>query len=191
MNCLKIQDIYDFIEGSLAPERREEMERHLSSCPGCRRGVEDRRLIAGAASGLPPFAVPDGFTDRVMARITPLKIKRPAWLSIFVIATACLAVVSVVSLASGKSGIELIAGVSHSLWAYVKTGAVFTAKAATLLMLAVKALRPLLEAAYKGLSTLTSIIHPAFPAAILVLALGIVVSLIIAMKKKLSLGDEP
>ncbi len=189
MSCLKIRDIYDYIEGSLAPERNEELGRHLSSCPRCRRAAEDERLIARAASSLPPLAVPDDFTDRVMARIDPLKIRQPAWLIILASAATWLAVASVLLMASGRSGLELISGASHSLWGYVKTGAVFTAKAATLLTLAVKTLRPLLEAAYKGLSMLTSLLHPAIQAMILVLALGIAVSLFFGMRKKLSLGD--
>jgi len=189
MSCLKIMDIYDYIEGSLAPERNKELERHLSSCPRCRRAVEARKLVAGAASGLPPFAVPDDFADRVMARIAPLKIRRPAWLIILACSTAWLAAASVLLIVSGRSGLELIAGAGHSLWGYVKTGAVFTAKAATLLTLAVKTLRPLLEAAYRGLSMLTSLVPPGFQALILVLALGIAVSLLLAMRKKLSLGD--
>jgi len=189
MKCSKINDIYDYIEGSLAPERTQELERHLGTCPSCRRAVEDRRLVAGAASGLPPFAVPEDFTDQVMARIAPLKIKPPVWLIILAFASAWLAVASVILLASGKSVLGIISGASHSLWEYVKGAAVFTAKAATLLTLAGKTLRPLAEACYKGFSALTSIIDPGFQALILVLALGLVVSLFFGMRKKLSLGE--
>ena len=44
MSCLKIRDIHDYLEGSLAEERIKELVRHLISCPGCRRAVEDRGL---------------------------------------------------------------------------------------------------------------------------------------------------
>lgn len=189
MNCLKIKEVYACIEGGLAPERKEELERHLDSCPKCRLAVEERRLIAWAAAGLPPFTVPDDFTDRVMARIAPLKIRRPVWLTVLVTATACLAIASVLLIASGSSGLELVAGISQSLWGYLKTGAVFTVKAVTLLTVAVKALRPLLEALTKGFSMLTSLVHPGFQALILVLALGLAISLFFGMRKKLSLGD--
>ena len=189
MNCFKINDIYDYIEGSLSPERREELERHLSGCPRCRRAVEDRKLIAGAASGLPPIAVPDDFTQRVMARITPAKVKAPVWLFILACASSFLALTAVVMIAFGRSALGIISGASHSFWEYVKSAAVLTAKAATLLTLAGKTTRPLLEAVYKGLSVLTSFIHPGLQIFILILAMGLVVSLFFGMRKKFSLGD--
>ena len=189
MSCLTIRDIYEYIEGGLSRERNHELERHLCFCPTCRRAYEERRLIAEAASGLTPFAAPDDFTDRVMTRVALLKIKRPAWLIILLTATAGLAVFSLLLMASGGSLLGLVAGASHSFWGFLKTGAVFTAKAATLLSLAVKTLRPLLEAGTKGLSMLTSLVHPGFQALILILALGAAVSLFLGMRKKLSLGD--
>ena len=64
-----------------------------------------------------------------------------------------------------------------------------TAKVATLLTLAGKTVRPLLEAVYKGLSVLTAFIHPWLQVLILVLAMGFVVSLFFGMRKKFSLGD--
>jgi anti-sigma factor RsiW len=189
MNCLKSNDIYDFIEGRLAPERSEEMERHLGACPGCRRAAEERRRIAEAASGLPPFAVPDDFTDRVMARIAPLRIKPPAGLVILAAASSCLAVASAILIASGRSGLELISGASHALWGFVKSAAVFAAKAATLLTLLGKTLRPLAEAGYRGFAALTSFIGPGIQVMIFILALGLIVSLFFGLRKKLTLGD--
>ena len=189
MNCFRINDIYDYIEGSLSPERRAQMERHLGVCPRCRRAVEDRKLIAGAASGLPPFTVPDDFTDRVMARIAPAQAKHPLWLIILASASSLLALTAMMMIASGRSALGIISGASHSFWEYVKSAAVLTAKAATLLSLAGKTVRPILEAAYKGLSVLTSFIHPGLQVLILVLAMGLVVSLFFGMRKKFSLGD--
>jgi anti-sigma factor RsiW len=189
MSCFKINDIYDYIEGSLSPERREELERHLGVCPRCRRAVEERKLIAGAAFGLAPLAVPDDFTERVMARIAPVRVKNPAWLIILASASSLMALTAMALIASGRSALGIISGAGHSIWEYAKSVAVLTAKAATLLSLAGKTVRPLLEAAYKGLSVLTSFIHPAFQVLILVLAMGIVVSLFFGMRKKFSLGD--
>ena len=189
MSCLKISDIYDYIEEALSPEIREEMRRHLDVCPRCRLAVEDRKSIAAAASNLAPFEVPDDFTDRVMARIAPQKAKLPAWLIILASASSLLAVTMMALIASGSNIAEVFSRVSHSFWGYAKSAAVFTAKAATLLSLTGKAARPLLEAAYKGLSVLTLFIHPWVQALILGLAMGLVVSLFIAMRKKFSWGD--
>jgi anti-sigma factor RsiW len=189
MNCFKINDIYDYLEGILSPERREELERHLGVCPRCRRAVEDRKLIAGAASGLAPLAVPDDFSDRVMARIAPVKVKNAAWLIVLASASSLLALTAMILIASRSSALSIISSASHSFWEYAKSAAVLTAKVATLLTLAGKTLRPLLEAAFKSFSALTSFIHPGLQVLILVLAMGLVVSLYFGMRKKFSPGD--
>jgi hypothetical protein len=189
MNCFKTNDIYDYIEGSLSPERREELGRHLGVCPRCRRAVEDRKLIAGAASSLAPLAVPDDFTDRVMARIAPVKVKNPAWLIILASTSSLLALTAMVMIASGRSALGIVSGVSHSFWEYAKSVAILAAKAGTLLLLAGKSVRPLLEAAYKGLSVLTSFIHPWLQVLILILAMGLVVCLFFGVRKKFSFGE--
>jgi len=189
MSCFRINDVYDFIEGSLAPERKEELERHLGVCPRCRRAVEDRKLIAGAASSLAPFAVPDDFTDRVMARIAPGKGKSPAWLIILASASSLLALGSVVLIASGSNVIEIALRASHSVWEYAKSAALFTVKAVTLLSLAGKTIRLLLESVIRGLSLANSLVSPGLQFGLLVVMTALIISLALAARKKISLGD--
>jgi len=189
MNCFKTNDIYDYIEGSLSPERRGELERHLGACPGCRQAVEDRRLIAGAASSLPPFAVPDDFTDRVMARIAPAQVKHRLWLIILATTSSLLALTAMMIIASGRSGLGIISEASHSFWELVKSAAVLTAKAATFLSLAGKTVQSLLASAAKGLSLATSVLSPELLIVILVLMTVLVVGLALGTRKKISLGD--
>ena len=189
MSCFRINDIYEFIEGSLAPERKEELERHLSVCLGCRQAVEDRKLIAGAASSLAPFAVPDNFTDRVMARIAPAKAKSPAWLIILASFSSLLALGSVVLIAAGRNVLETALRASHSIWEYAKSAALFLAKAVTLLSLAGKAIRLLLESVTKGLSLADSLVSPGLQFGLLVVMTVLIISLALAARKKISLGD--
>jgi len=189
MNCFRINDIYDYLEGSLSPEGREELERHLGVCPRCRRAVEERKLIAGAASSLAAFAVPDDFTDRVMSRIAPVKVKSPAWLIILASASSLLALGLVVLIASGRSVIGIALGASHSLWEYAKSVAVLIAKAVTLLSLAGKTIRPLLESIARGLSLASSLGSPGLQIVLLGAMTVLIISLALAARKKISLGD--
>lgn len=189
MNCFRISDIYDYLEGSLAPERTKKLEWHLGVCPKCRQAVEDRKLIAEAALSLPPFAVPDDFTDRVMARIAPAKVMSPVWLIILAAASSLLALTAVMIFASGGNVLGIISSAGHLVWEFVKNAAVLAAKMGTLFSVAGKTARPLLEAAYKGLAVLTSFIHPWVQVLIFVLAMGLVLSLFFGIRKKLSLGD--
>ena len=90
--------------------------------------------------------------------------------------------------ASGTGAVEILSRVSHSFWAYAKSAAVFTAKAAILLSLAAKAARPLVESVYGCLSALTSFINPWVQVLILMLTIGVVVSLFFGIKKRFSWG---
>ncbi len=189
MTCLKINDLYDYLEDWLSPERTKDVDEHLRSCRICRRAVEERRLIAKAASTLPAFEVPEDFPERVMARLPQLKARSASWLIALVSVSSLFTLISVVLIASGRSALEFLAGASQTFWESAKTAAVLTAKLAALVSLTGKTLRSLLEAGTKGLSVLTSLVHPGLQVFILVLALGVLASLFYGMRKKLSIGD--
>lgn len=191
MNCCPINDIYDYIEGRLPAGRRQEMEGHLKVCPKCRQAVEERQYIAAAASSLPSLEVPADFTDRVMSRIGPAEARFPVWLVILASLSSLLALGSVALIASGENLMGIALGASHSLWEYAKSAAVLTAKVVTLLSLTGKTIQSLLQSAAKGLAMADSLISPALLAVLLGLMTVLVVSLALAARKKISLGDEP
>jgi anti-sigma factor RsiW len=189
MSCLTISDLYDYLEEGLSPERMNELREHLRSCRRCRRAVEERRIIAEAASTLPRIEVPEDFTERVMSRISRPKVSRPGWLIGLVSGTSLLALISVVLIASGRNALEFFRGASQIFWESAKNAAVLAAKLAALLSLFGRTFRSLLEAGGKSLSVLTSLLHPGVQIFILVLALGILASLFYGLRKKLSIGD--
>jgi anti-sigma factor RsiW len=188
MSCLKISDIYDYLEGILSSERSEDLEKHLVHCLRCRRAVEDRKLIAGAASGLAPLAVPDDFTDRIMARVAPVKVKNGVWLIVLASASSLLALTAMILIASGNSVLSIISSASHSLWEYAKSGAVLTARVMTFLSLTAKTVQSLLGSAAKGLSLANSLFSPGLQV-VLGLMMVLIISLALAARKKISMGD--
>lgn len=189
MNCLKIRDLYDFLEGDLSPDAAGRIEDHLRVCRRCSRAVEERRLIAEAASSLPPFEVPEDFAAQIMARIAPIGARKPVWLVGLAAATSVLTLISAALIASGKSALEFLSGASHAFWESVKSAAVLAAKLAAVLPILGKILRSLFEAASKGLNVLTSLVHPGLQVFIVLLALGVLATLFFGMRKKLSIGD--
>lgn len=80
MSCLRLDLLYEYLEGALDAARRAEVEDHLARCPACRAAVEERRLIHLASLGLPDLDVPADFTRRVMARLDPGRSAAWAWL---------------------------------------------------------------------------------------------------------------
>ncbi len=191
MSCLKIRDVYGFLEGDLPPEAAGKVEDHLRVCRRCRRAVEERRLIAEAASSLPSFEVPEGFVDRVMARIAPSAARKPVWLVGMIAGTAVLTLISAALIASGQSALEFLGGASQAFWEWVKSAAMLTAKLAALLPVLGKILRSLFAAGSKGLNVLTSLVHPGLQVFIVLLVLGVLATLFFGMRKKLSIGDQP
>ena len=71
MNCTRTETLLDdYTDDVLAPEARDEVERHLADCPACRRSVEDSRRLQQATRGLPRGIAPErdllpGIRDRI------------------------------------------------------------------------------------------------------------------------------
>jgi hypothetical protein len=57
------------LEGILSPEEKETIERHLASCPLCRRVLEDLEDTEYLVKGLSEVEPPPFFEQRIMARI--------------------------------------------------------------------------------------------------------------------------
>jgi anti-sigma factor RsiW len=66
ITCRDLVDLlYDFVSGELAPERRQEIERHLRDCPPCLAYCETYRITIRVANRLPCPPPP----HEVMARL--------------------------------------------------------------------------------------------------------------------------
>lgn len=191
MSCLKISDLYEYLDRGRSAEQANAIEEHLHVCRKCRRAVEERKLIALAASSLPPFEVPEDFPERVISRLPRMKRRRPGWLIALAAGMSLAILTSAALIASGRSALEFFSSASHAFWESAKTVAVLTAKLAALVSLTGRTLRSLFEAGTKSLSVLTSFIHPGLQILFMALALGILVSIYYGMRKKFSIGDEP
>jgi len=189
MSCLKLRDLYEYLEGGISSDQAKQIEGHLRVCTKCRRAAGERRLIAEAASGLAPFKVPEDFPERVMSRLAQSKVQSPVWRIGLAAGTSVLALIAAVVLASGKNGLELIKGVGQNFWDFIRTAVLVMAKAVSFVSLIGRALRSLFEAGAKLLSPWTSFVPPSLQVFMIVLALGILATLFFGMRKKLSIGD--
>ncbi len=95
MNCEEYVDtLGDYLDGTLAADARQRLERHLAGCERCRGTADDLARIRATARALPDRTPP----DRVWARIEgdlareaqaparprrgwPLRASRPGWFS--------------------------------------------------------------------------------------------------------------
>lgn len=190
MSCLKIYDIYAYLEGGLAPGQRGQVEDHLSGCPRCRAAVEERRLLGEAFSALAPLNLPADFTERVMAAVAPAGRMLPAWLIVLLSGSAVASLLFVLFLGSGKNLLSLLNGMNNSLWGYAKSAAVSTAKAAALISTLGRALRQVGSAIVNTLIEMASAVSPAAQAGIVFAICAMLAALIFLLGKKFHLGER-
>jgi anti-sigma factor RsiW len=191
MSCLRIADIYAYLEGSFAAGRRGEIEKHLNVCPRCREAVADRKYFDEAASSLPDLDMPPDFTDQVMARISAAPRTARAWLVGLAAGISALALfLSLAAVLGGENLLTLLARLNHAVWGYAKDGTVLVAKLLAVLSLAGKVLNSLAAPVYKGLSLLADLIGPGGQALILTLMLAIFIALLYVLRRKSLTGEK-
>lgn len=74
MKCLRIGEIYHYLDADLSNSEKSRIEKHLETCSVCRTAVEDRRRLQEAASDLPDLTPPAHFVNQIMAAIFPLRV---------------------------------------------------------------------------------------------------------------------
>jgi len=73
MNCENFEEILNAeMDNLLSPAERQELVKHLESCRNCRKSAETFRKLKELFPHLEQMDVPEGFTERVMARIRAL-----------------------------------------------------------------------------------------------------------------------
>jgi len=80
MSCLKISEIYAYLEHELSPEIQTKVEEHLAACPKCQRLLAERQAYLESIAGLPDFELPSDFTEQLMALLPEYKSPARGWL---------------------------------------------------------------------------------------------------------------
>jgi anti-sigma factor RsiW len=190
MNCVRLDEIYRFLDGDLSPAEKSAVEGHLAVCSRCREALEERRILAEAADGLPTLQVPADFSRRVMDKIAARKVSLPAWLIALVSGASVLAVLAAIALFSGRGALSLLASFNHSLWNGAKSAAVFSAKLLRLVSLAGALLKPLVQVFSRGFSVLMTLIGPGLQVILIMFSLVLVISLFYGLRKIFSMGES-
>ncbi|MBS1852033.1 MAG: zf-HC2 domain-containing protein [Acidobacteria bacterium] len=70
LNCRHVwKEISNYIEGTVAPELRDEMEQHLAHCRHCAAVLDSTRNILYLIADERVFTLPAGYADRLHARL--------------------------------------------------------------------------------------------------------------------------
>jgi len=70
LNCRHVWDqISDYIDGTVSPEMREAVEKHLAHCRHCSAVLDSTRNILVLVADERTFELPVGYSDRLHARL--------------------------------------------------------------------------------------------------------------------------
>jgi len=79
MSCLKLSEIYDYLEKELPAEEIARAEKHLQSCSRCQQVLRERQALLSEINRLPRLEPPEEFTPQLMARLPEINPKK-TWL---------------------------------------------------------------------------------------------------------------
>ncbi|MGH9557326.1 MAG: MEDS domain-containing protein [Terriglobales bacterium] len=70
MKCASVRrEISNYLDRDLDAALRQQMDRHLKSCPHCRSALDGARNLVRLAGDARAFRLPSGFSDRLKARL--------------------------------------------------------------------------------------------------------------------------
>ncbi len=191
MSCLRIDQIYLYLEEQLPASEIKEFEKHLASCLKCQEAVEERKVLLQASQTLPLLETPPDFTSQVMARIFPQKANFWNWM---IAAVACflsfIVIFTLYFVLSGESLISLLTNLSHFGLDILEKSSVFLIKTAKLIILLGKITIQFISFLTNGMARLMKIINPEIQIILVVLAFILFTSLFWGVKKKLITGEK-
>jgi hypothetical protein len=191
MNCLRIDQIYPFIEGELSPDEKRSIEAHISSCSKCKNAIAERRLLVEASQSLPVWEVPQGLTQSILANILPKKITFRDWIVTAAIglSSAVLAFL-VVYLVSGQTLADVFINLNHSALNLFQNIVVVSAKAAKLISVGIQIIFKIASLIIKGLGSLSTILGPEIQLGLILLTVVITALLLFGVKRKFLAGEK-
>ena len=191
MNCLRIDQIYLFLEGELSPGEHRSIEDHISSCEKCLHAVEERKLLIEASYSLPVWETPPDFTQRVFSRIFPKRIAFRDW-----IVTASIGLSSavlaffVVYLISGQNLADLFINLNRTVLNLFQNIVVVLVKTAKLISVGIQVIMKIGPLILKGFSSLTTIMSPEFQIGFIMFTVVLIALLLFGAKRKLLAGEK-
>ena len=191
MNCLRIDQIYLFLEGELSPKENRSITAHISSCEKCQKAVRERKLLVEASQSLPVWEAPQNLAQRVLANIFPKKIALRDW-----VVTAALGLSSavlaffVVYLVSGQTLADLFINLNHTALNLFQNIVVLSVKAAKLISVGIQIILKIVSLIINGLGSLTTILGPELQIGLILLTVVITVLLLFGAKRKLLAGEK-
>jgi hypothetical protein len=191
MSCLRIDQIYLYLEAELSPEETQSLKEHISSCIKCKTAVEEREFLVKASKSLPPLEIPSDFTQRVLDQIFPRITSLREWLT-----TAAIGISSAVLaffafyILSGQNLAHIFINLNRMALNLFRNFIVVLAKAAKLISLVIKVFLKVGSMLVNGLTSLTTLLNPEIQIILILLTIILSALLLYGAKRKFSAGEK-
>ncbi len=191
MKCLRIEQIYLFIEKELSLSGNKKIEEHLATCRECKNALEERRHLLQASENLPLWQTPPDFTQQVMAKIFPIRVPLSAWLTAaYAGFGSIILAIFILVLVIGQNFSSLLTSLNHSLWNFVRNLSPVFVKLFKVASLFVKTLQQFFEYIIKAFASLTTIINPQVQIIIITITIILIAFSIYGIKRKILIGEK-
>lgn len=191
MKCLKIDQIYLYLEKELNSDEIRNIETHLTSCEKCQNAVYERDIFLQAAENLPVLEPPHDFSHQVMMKILPRRIPLRIWIRVtaagFSAATLAL---FIFFLFSGQNVLNLLIHFNQMLIGYGRSISIFFVKSLKLIFLFTDTLSQLVRLLFKSLTHLTTILNPEVQIILITFTFVATIFLFFGVKRKLLTGEK-
>ena len=191
MNCLRVDQIYLYLEGELSPKEDRSIKAHISSCKKCNKAVEERKILVEASQSLPEWEVPQDLAQRVLANIFPKRITLRDWVVTTAIglSSAVLAFFAVY-LVSGQTLADLFINLNRTALDLFQNIVVLSVKVAKLISVGIQIVIKIISLIIKGLGSLTTILGPEVQVGLILVTAVLTFLLLFGAKRKLLAGEK-
>ena len=191
MNCLRIDQVYLFLEGELSSEENRSIKDHISSCEKCRKAVEERKLLIEASQSLPAWEIPQDFTQRVLAHIFPKKITlRDLIVTASIGLSSAVLAFFVIYLISGHNLADVFINLNRTVLSLFQNIIVVLVKTAKLISVSIQVILKIVSLILKGFASLTTILSPELQIGLIALSAIFTALLLFGAKRKLLAGEK-
>ena len=191
MTCLRVDQIYLFLEGELSPKENRSTKAHISSCEKCKKAVEERKLLIEASESLPAWEAPKELVQRVLANIFPKRITIRDWVVTVAIGlSSAVLAFFVVYLVSRQTLADLFINLNRTALNLFQNIVVLSVKAAKLISVGIQIIIKILSLIITGLGSLTTILDPQLQIGLILLTVVVTVLLLFGARRKLLAGEK-
>ncbi len=191
MNCLRIDQVYLFLEGELSSEENRSIKDHISSCEKCLKAVEERKLLVEASQSLPIWETPQDFTQRVLAHIFPKKITlRDLIVTASIGLSSAVLAFFVIYLISGHNLADVFINLNRTVLSLFQNIIVVLVKTAKLISVGIQVILKIVSLILKGFASLTTILSPELQIGLIALSAIFTALLLFGAKRKLLTGEK-